>query len=206
MARAWQYPRWRRIVMQATLWLILGCATGLAALVTHHRIGANHVDLAKAFSFGQLKIRLPAEWAVAQGDDDSLHFIGPEDPDFGDRLELAVLGEQLNQRISPAELLSRSRLLPGTFTGGDDDSPPLRAVTLAGSPGVMVKVLRLHRTQEMNQQPHEELIVAAVLPSDLAIVLQMDCPRPDDDGAAEELIREVAARITVSDSSKSPSP
>ena len=47
MARSWQYPRWRRYVMQAVMWLLLGATLALARLdreatasLLQHRIGA----------------------------------------------------------------------------------------------------------------------------------------------------------------------
>lgn len=61
MARPWEYPRWRRVVMQAVMWLILGGTVGLAQLIAYKR---NHapIELGAPVRLGQVDVRLPAGW------------------------------------------------------------------------------------------------------------------------------------------------
>jgi hypothetical protein len=63
MARPWEYPRWRRWVMQLVMWLILGATVGLAELITYQR---NHmpIELGPPVQLGQVDVRLPAGWRV----------------------------------------------------------------------------------------------------------------------------------------------
>jgi hypothetical protein len=218
MPRAWQYPRWRRILMQATLWLILGCAIGSAELVTRQRLDSIRINLTHAFSSGRLHIRVPAGWVLIRSEDESLNLIGPPAGDSDERPDLTANIHQLIQRMSPAEFLASSGLLRGTYVAGDNDDPDgqspdspnsakpagsLEEITVAGTPGVMLRVFRVQRS-EMTREVREELIAVGVLRSNLAIVLQMHVPRSPDDDAAEELLRAVAAEITVSDSNRTP--
>src|SRR5437762_7495835 len=71
MAKSWQYPRWRRAVMQGTMWLILAATVGLAALVNRHqRHGmVPALDTKNPITLGNaVKVFLPANWAAPRSD------------------------------------------------------------------------------------------------------------------------------------------
>jgi hypothetical protein len=62
MARNWQYPRWRRLLMQSSMWLILGGTVGLAALLDRHQHDELRVTLDNPLQCGSIRLQLPAHW------------------------------------------------------------------------------------------------------------------------------------------------
>ena len=68
MAKSWQYPRSRRILMQAAMWLIFGGTIALAALVNRHETEARRVDLTDPQTFGNLELSLPRGWQTSAGE------------------------------------------------------------------------------------------------------------------------------------------
>src|SRR5689334_8207318 len=71
MARSWHYPRWRRYLMQAVMWLIFAGTIALAAYVDHRKHAAQHVELAAASVHGGLSIALPKSWKIEQPTEDN---------------------------------------------------------------------------------------------------------------------------------------
>ena len=67
MARPWEYPRWRRVLMQAATWLILGGTVALAQLVVHQKQRAA-LRLGPPLRFGALIVRVPEGWKVKEED------------------------------------------------------------------------------------------------------------------------------------------
>lgn len=67
MARPWDYPRWRRVLMQAVTWLILGGTVALAQLVVHQKQRAA-LRLGPPLRFGALIVRVPEGWKVKEED------------------------------------------------------------------------------------------------------------------------------------------
>lgn len=65
MARPWEYPRWRRVLMQAATWLILGGTVALAQLVVHQKERAA-LSLGPPLHFGALVVRVPEGWTVRE--------------------------------------------------------------------------------------------------------------------------------------------
>ena len=63
MGRPWEYPRWRRMLMQVLMWLILGGTIGLAQLVTYHRSHAP-IALSPPVQVGPFLVRVPDGWSV----------------------------------------------------------------------------------------------------------------------------------------------
>ena len=71
MAKSWQYPRWRRVAMQGTMWLILAATVGLAALVNRHQRHAlvPALDTKSPITLGNsVKVFLPANWAAPRSE------------------------------------------------------------------------------------------------------------------------------------------
>jgi hypothetical protein len=62
MARNWQYPRWRRLLMQSAMWVILGGTVGLAALLDRHQHLAMITALGSPVQCGDAQLRLPEHW------------------------------------------------------------------------------------------------------------------------------------------------
>src|SRR5437879_3323995 len=78
MARSWQYPRWRRILMQATMWLILAATVGLAALVTRQRTHTARTEMSQVRTVGDFTITLPTRWKVVDGGDGAMLLVARE--------------------------------------------------------------------------------------------------------------------------------
>jgi hypothetical protein len=57
-----QYGRWRRLAMQAVMWVVFGGTLALAGFVSHRKTASLEVELAEPTTFGRLKVRLPKGW------------------------------------------------------------------------------------------------------------------------------------------------
>jgi hypothetical protein len=68
MARSWQYPRWRRLLMQSAMWVILGGTVGLAALLDRHQHELSQVALAAPLQCSSIRLQLPANWIIECSD------------------------------------------------------------------------------------------------------------------------------------------
>ncbi|HEY2585439.1 MAG TPA: hypothetical protein VGI81_06740 [Tepidisphaeraceae bacterium] len=66
MGRPWEYPRWRRTLMQAVMWVILAGTVGLAQLVVVERRRAP-IALEAPVQVGPLWVRTPVDWSFATG-------------------------------------------------------------------------------------------------------------------------------------------
>src|ERR1700722_1014477 len=66
MARSWHFPRWRRIAMQATMWVILMGTVGLASFQVYHLEHAHEISFGEPIVDGPLQFQLPAGWAVSR--------------------------------------------------------------------------------------------------------------------------------------------
>ena len=90
MARSWQYPRWRRIVVQVVLWVVFAATIGVAQLVVRHRQLVGSVDLAPLRMVDlpggvEIGVRLPKGWPV---DHDAAEHGGDDErpSDLGDSI------------------------------------------------------------------------------------------------------------------------
>jgi hypothetical protein len=68
MARNWQYPRWRRLLMQSAMWVILGATVGLAALLDRHQHMETRVTLGSPVQCGGIQLQLPSHWMIESSD------------------------------------------------------------------------------------------------------------------------------------------
>jgi hypothetical protein len=202
MPRSWQYPRWRRILLQATLWLVLAAAVGLAALVSRQRLQSQRIDLTHRVTLSTLTIMLPANW-ITVPDVDNLGLIANEPQDSDQQRSLTI-------RLLPATpALAMTLLLQnGLSTDApdplqlDSQSPPLEQdhnpVPVAGTTGILQKSLRAYTSpaSETDQVIREELVVIALLPTHQALIIHLTCP-PEEDAQNTTLIRRLAAAITI---------
>src|SRR5688572_29586169 len=77
MPKSWQYPRWRRVAMQAVMWVILGATVALAALVSHEVRRSRLVQLADERTLDDnLAVRLPKGWQDGAGPGDTAPWTG----------------------------------------------------------------------------------------------------------------------------------
>lgn len=83
MGRPWEYPRWKRVLMQVSMWLLFGGTLGLAQFVSHERRVSPQADLGPPQSWGRLTVRLPDGWQIGERESDQLLLIqgiDPQDP------------------------------------------------------------------------------------------------------------------------------
>src|SRR5271170_4193600 len=62
MARAWYFPRWRHLLMQMVMWLVLGASMVLAAMLDHHLRQGQIIDFSPTVTDDSLSFRLPSTW------------------------------------------------------------------------------------------------------------------------------------------------
>ncbi|HEY8751548.1 MAG TPA: hypothetical protein VIM11_26440, partial [Tepidisphaeraceae bacterium] len=60
----WDYPRWRRVLMQVVMWVVLAGSLGLAQLLARGRMN----DRGNAVRMGMFEVRLPAEFKLDPSD------------------------------------------------------------------------------------------------------------------------------------------
>ena len=64
MGRPWEYPLWRRVLMQGLMWVVLAGTVGLAQLVTQHQKRHTTVTLGAPIRLGPIYVRVPKGWAA----------------------------------------------------------------------------------------------------------------------------------------------
>src|SRR4051812_17511678 len=66
MARPTEYPRWRYYAMQASMWVLLACSVGVAALVDWaiRRNGVN--EFTHVVDLDSVSVRVPKGWRVSE--------------------------------------------------------------------------------------------------------------------------------------------
>jgi hypothetical protein len=205
MARSWQNPRWRRILLQATLWLILAAAVGVAALVTRQRNQSQYVNLNNPVSIDSITVHLPNKWFAAI-DPDSLGVIASERGNSDQQRRLMIRLQPATSGLSPAQFLaaagfSLETIMPGNDS--DEDIPSLsqepQPIQIAGAPGILKRSLRSYpaSTPDADETIREEIIACAILPTHQAILIRLYCP-PEDDQDNTTLVQRIAAAITLS--------
>ncbi|MGB7159333.1 MAG: hypothetical protein WBD40_14790 [Tepidisphaeraceae bacterium] len=203
MARSWQYPRWRRYAMQATMWLILGATVGLAALVNHERRRSTRVELGSAVAEGWLVVRLPKTWERAPQDRDPRVVARAVEPDEqGLGRTVTITRDRLTKPISPLEYL----LFGGNQLLGLDLEQAQHAaakkelvepILIGDWPGVLVRGTRSSlRGAAPGAVPHKEVYAATVLPSGHAIVVKLEGDRPAELSDVE-IVKQLAGAIEV---------
>ena len=196
MPLSWQYPRWRRFLLLAVLWLVLAAAAGLAALVSRQRLQSQRIDLTHRITLNSLTIMLPAKW-IAVPDPDNLGVIANEPQDSDQQRSLIIRQLPSSPPALAAFFLLQNGLTPDT---PDGQIPPIQPdrdpVPIAGTTGILKKSLRAftNPTSETDQIIREELVVGALLPKHQALIIRLTCP-PETDAENTTLIRQIAAAI-----------
>lgn len=201
MPRSWQYPRWRRILLQATLCLILAAAIGVAALVSRQRIQSQYVDLSRRITIDSLAISLPANWIVFS-DVDNMGVAAREPEDSDQQRSLAIRVQPVSPGLTAAEFLIRSGISQEAIDPGDLSDPTLppqrrafEPIEIAGVQGILMKVLRSDPSSPDSQEmAREELIAVAILPTHQGIVIRLS-GAPDGDADNTALIRRFSRQI-----------
>ncbi|HEY1628367.1 MAG TPA: hypothetical protein VGF52_00830 [Tepidisphaeraceae bacterium] len=88
MPRTMADTRFRRFMMQAIMWLVLGATIGGAALVDRFKMNHLSVPLDKPVTVGDVTLSLPRGWDTMDASDNPQVLIAVGDPDSNDKLEL----------------------------------------------------------------------------------------------------------------------
>ncbi len=196
MAKTWHYSRWRRALMQGTMWLLLGAAVALAALVNSYRRAGLSADLAPARRIGQIDVRLPAQWALNLKGENATQLAVLKEP-AGRQRTLLLLQQRTGALISPLEYLYRSGVMDHGYIDQRQPVAQLQPLTIDGFPGLLVvgrQVLRRGSRQIL----YNELFASVVLPSHLAITLKLESIGPPT-AADVRLISQIAESVRFAD-------
>lgn len=184
MPRPWEYPRWRRIVMQVVMWLILGATLGLAQLISNQRARAPEA-LGVPMRVGSFLVRMPEGWALQRFRDQDVLGVRGVDPDnYRVLLVLIVPAPAGPHAIGPTRRIT-STPQPIEFSGLHVKGKMVLEQDLQPAQGAAV--------------PQRSVAAMAVLPSQDTIVVQLVLPPGVQVGRADtDLLKQVAAAITLS--------
>jgi len=187
VARPWENDRWRRLLMQTLMWIILGGTLGLAELVTYSR---NHAPilLSAPRQLGPLSVRLPEDWVSLPGESPEPGVLQAEDQD-GTR-ELVISIESRSTAIAP-QLLRRP-------AGDAEGATPITFKGLALA-GIELIVSHPERMPDGKIVSVDDLVATAELPTGDWIQIRL---REGDSriGSADRLlVGAVVDGITVAD-------
>ncbi|HXE56187.1 MAG TPA: hypothetical protein VN541_24385 [Tepidisphaeraceae bacterium] len=185
MARPWEYLAWRRVVMQACMWLILGGSLGLAELISVHSRNAVE-SIGTQVQVDRFQVRLPDDWPATRLDDPDAQGIRAADPETHRVLLIVVMRLQsLHQFAGPGISAKHPGGQKIDFTGLHQTGVLRMETQLQDVDGTRVV---------------ERSITAAVsVPPDDAIMIKLLVPPGVQIGRSDaRLVRDIAARITAS--------
>jgi hypothetical protein len=187
-----EYPRSRRIWMQATLCVVFAGSVALAQLVVVHHRGSRLATPVTATAMGPIKrMSLPTGWVV-RSHDKSPVFLIDQEPDKPDMQGRTLTGswEQLPKNVPVREYLQTSQL----------SDPDVRVVSFANDAdeeiqmgdgtGVVMATTRSGGTGV--RQIRVKWIACTVRPDGKAITLELDCPENSDPEADKQTLIEWA--------------
>ena len=162
MGRPWEYPRWRRVTMQLTLWVILAASLGLAQMITSQRRGVP-VALQAPEQVGPVMVGFPENWVISQETPPEVGMLVAEDPAGSRAMTISVeeasapvAGSQpiefkgLHQSGTLTVLKRVRRSMDGLGYGGPEYE--LMATTPLRSGGALtIRLLTQRRSSEDNR-------------------------------------------------------
>lgn len=178
MARLWEYPRWRRVLMQVAMWVIFGGALGLAQLVVRQR-QLTPIVLEPRTRLGPLWVRLPQGWMPVSGQDPAAGEIRVADPEQPRDLTILV------QRLPEGQKGGQEADQPGTGT------QPIFFKGL-NRQGVRLEWRQKLRTPDGTMTSEELMLALTDLPSGLEVEILLR-QGGGKMGAAERLLLETVA-------------
>jgi len=204
-----QNSRWRESAVQAALWLILGATIGAAALVTHRRQVALHVELGPAVRLGDISIRLPAGWAVARSaprgmsevleatdrtNQESSRQDGGASSSGNGQRQIYVISQQLPAPMRTDKYLQYCGILPSA------DSPPIRGAPRIlgpiefGPSGGLLLDASLLVVQGNTRSVEKDIVACTILPWRQAVTIRLKGVG-EPELLDEQIVREVAASL-----------
>jgi hypothetical protein len=194
MARSWYFPRWRHLLMQMVMWIVLGTSMVLAAMLDHRLRQGQIIDFSPTITDDSLSFRLPATWKTwAQRNDADVTEHVATDSVAGVVRTLTISRQRVPHVIAPAEYILR--VLPYSR---NLDAADYKGVVIDGWPGQSI-TWAAHRVVSLGAGEEFQFTncSAIVLPGDQAIMVRLDKNAPFD-AADERLYRQVLETVHVS--------
>jgi len=177
--------------MQVFMWVVLGGAVGLAALVDWGLRRAQSVSMSEPILDGPISFRVPANWRLSS-------YIGPGGISSRQAVEpggrgrkLTFIRQRVDRLMPPLEYMART----GQFPQNADDAD-YAPITLGGFPGLCARWTTVRLSADGPAEPITTVCCGAVLPSRQAVSIRMETP-----GTLEKsdwkLIRQVLQSLTV---------
>jgi hypothetical protein len=198
MAGPGEYTRAKRNAMQATMFVILLCSVGLAALVDRRIVSAAVPALGAEWSNGPLHLRLPEHWIVLPEpamDDGVVAEAIDRRTSRGNQRSIKIFRQSLQQSMTPDVYLAWSGISTDVFGDANETNEEVDHITMAGVPA-----LRLHGEMQFDsiegKWVESETVVCAVFPNRQAVTLWLS-DRGDDTDADQELLDEVVGSVSM---------
>jgi hypothetical protein len=191
MPRTWYFPRWRHLLMQIVMWLVLGGTLALAAMLDSHLRRVQAIEFAPAISDDTFSFQFPADWKswTRQSDANTATYVA-SDSSAGAERTLTVTRQRLPRAIPPAEYILRADPLTG------DRSPEeFKGITLDGWPGQSIN-WEARRAMGVDSEFQFSFCTAVVLPNDQAILIRLDKSGPIDPGD-RQLYQQMLDRVHI---------
>lgn len=193
MARAWYFPRWRHLLMQAIMWLVLGASMVAAALLNHHLRLGQIIELSPTITDDNLSLRLPANWKTwTRRDEENVMAHIAADSAKGVTRTLSISRQRVPHVMAPAEYIFRALGVSGRL-----DTTDFKAATIDGWPGQSIYWEAHRASLGTGEESQFTNCSAIVLPGDQAVMVRLDKNAPFD-GGDERLYRQVLDNIHVS--------
>jgi hypothetical protein len=193
MPLAWYFPRWRQLLVQLVMWIVLGATVVLAAILDHHLRLGQIVELSPPISDGPLSFSLPAGWNnwTRQSEGDGSAHVAT-DSVAGVTRTLIVSRLRVPHPIPPAEFILRAMPLPGNGRGDE-----FQGVTIDHWPGQSTQ--REAERGPLNAGGELQCTVcsAVVLPGDEGIMIRLDKNAPFD-AADQRVYRQILQQVRIS--------
>ena len=174
MGRPWEYPRWRRILMQVVMWLVFAGSLCLARVLAHSR-SQDRTNVVRA---GIFELRVPEEFKIDSS--------GPNN-------DLLAHDTQRSRRLRIQSLPPGEGGVSVFASGEGFGKIKFRSLGLTG---VLEAQQRTTRTDEGDTNVLQ-LRATAVIPNVRTVVITLDDLSPEDPEEDKILIEYFAADLRI---------
>jgi hypothetical protein len=195
MPRVWYFPRWRNLLMQAIMWLVLGGAVALASLLDQHLRSAQLLTLSSPIVDGPVSFRFPAGWKswTRRPAGDATAHVASDSTDGVSRV-LIVSRQLLPCPMAPAEYILRASSL-----AGDLNTSEFKGVKIDGWPGQTISYAGRRISLGSGAELQFTICSAVILPGREAIMVRLDKNaqfEPSDERLYRQILDEVHTTTT----------
>jgi hypothetical protein len=193
MARTWYFPRWRHLMMQVIMWLVLGGTIALAAILDQHLRRAQILSLSNPVVDGPLSFRFPADWKswTRQATGDATAHVATDSIAGIDRT-IIISRERVPHAMSPAQYMLRASPLADNLT-----KDQFKGVTIDGWPGQMVTYAGRRVSFRSGAELQLTICAAIFLPGDQAVMIRLE-KNAQFDQADEQLYQQILDHVSTS--------